>query len=151
MAVKPSLLLRCREPESQRSGGRGWAIEPSLQDIEDPLHVGGLTSIVKIKVLKRYGHTKRTVCGLSRVCLEGMVNGRSRDHQPKGWRDNVYEWINLSSKSMNTAAEGHQLWREIPYANEQSAAGGDIDETNKIYRTNCIYIFYSIQFVHWLF
>lgn len=108
-------------------------VEPSLQVIEDPLHVGSLTSIVKINDLKRYGHTKRTTCGLSRICLEGMVNGKSRDHQSKRWLNNVHEWINLSSKSLNTAAEGHQLWQEKPYVNEQSVASGDIDEKNKIY------------------
>ena len=47
--------------------------------IEDLLRTTKLTSIastIKSKVLKLYGHTKRSTQGVSKICLEGMIEGR---------------------------------------------------------------------------
>ena len=35
-----------------------------------------VTPIIKSKVLKLYGHVKRSKNGLSKICLEGMVEGK---------------------------------------------------------------------------
>ena len=57
--------------------------------IEDPLKITKLTpamSIIKSKSLKLFGHIKRSESGYSRLCLEGMVEGkRKRGRQPKRW------------------------------------------------------------------
>ena len=47
-----------------------------------------ITSIIKSKVLKLYGHIKRSQSGFSKIALEGMVEGRrSRERQHKCCRD----------------------------------------------------------------
>ena len=55
--------------------------------IEDFLHTTKripITSTIKSKVLKLYGHTKRPTLGVSKICLEGMIEGRrSRGKQTK--------------------------------------------------------------------
>ena len=46
--------------------------------------------IIQSKVLKLYGHIKRSQSSFSKIALEGMVEGkRSHRRQPKRWRDNM--------------------------------------------------------------
>ena len=97
--------------------------------IEDLLRTTKLTSItstIKSKVLKLYGHTKRSTQGVSRICLEGMIEGRrSRGRQPKRWRDNISLWTGRNLMSLNTAVKDRNLWRQLAYVDALSAEGGE--------------------------
>ena len=61
--------------------------------IEELLKITTLTpimSIIRSKVLKLFGHIKHSESGLSKLCLEGMVEDkRNRGRQPKCWCDNI--------------------------------------------------------------
>ena len=68
--------------------------------IEDLLEMTKLSPVmptIRSRCLKLFGHTKRSESGLSKLCLEGMVEGkRNRGRQPKRWRDNIYAWSKLN-------------------------------------------------------
>ena len=90
-----------------------------------------ITSIIKSKVLKLYGHIKRSQSGLSKVTLEGMVEGRrSRGRQPRRWRDNVRDWTKWTGRTiseLNIMAQDRDLWRGISHVGAHSAVGGESD------------------------
>ena len=85
-----------------------------------------ITSIIKSKVLKLYGHIKRSQSGLSKITLEGMVEGkRSRGRQPKRWRDNVCEWSGHTINRLNIMTQDRDLWKKISHVSAHSAVGGE--------------------------
>ena len=58
--------------------------------IENLRQITQLPSItnIKSKVLKLFGHIKRKDHRVSKICLEGMINGkRNRGRPNKRWRD----------------------------------------------------------------
>ena len=55
---------------------------------------------IKRKTLKLYGHVKRSSSGLSKVCFEGLVEGKRNRGKPKQrWRDNILEWSSINDWS----------------------------------------------------
>ena len=85
-----------------------------------------ITSIIKSKVLKLYGHIKRSQSGFSKIALEGMVEGkRSRGRQPKRWRDNLCEWSGHTINRLNTMTQDRDLWKKISHVSAHSAVGGE--------------------------
>ena len=81
--------------------------------IEDLLRTTKLTPItskIKSMVLKLYGHTERSTQGVSKISLEGMIEGkRSRGRQPKRWRDNISHWTGRNLMSLNTTVKDRNL------------------------------------------
>ena len=87
-----------------------------------------ISSIIKSKVLKLYGHIKRSQIGLSKLALEGMVEGkRSRGGQRKRWRDNVSDWSGYTTLELNRLSQDRDLWKRISHVSAHSAEGGDSD------------------------
>ena len=84
---------------------------------------------IKSKCLKLFGHTKRSTAGLSKICLEGMVEGKRSRGKPKArWRSNIPLWSNISDWSViNSSTSDRKKWREISYVGSQSALGGSSD------------------------
>ena len=87
-----------------------------------------IMSTIKSKTLKLFGHIKRSQSGLSKICLEGMINGkRSRGRQRKRCRDNVYEWSSLNLSALNEITQNRNLWRQHTHVSAQSAVVNDDD------------------------
>ena len=97
-----------------------------IEDLLRTTKLTPITSTIKSKVLKLYGHTKRCTQGVSKICLEGMIEGRrSRGKQPKRWRDNIIHWTGGNLTSLNTAVKDRNLWRQLSHVDVQSAEGGE--------------------------
>ena len=85
-----------------------------------------IMAMIKSRTLKLFGHIKRSQIGLSKLCLEGLVEGkRSRGRQPKRWRDNVYEWSGLDLTTLNRTTQDGNLWRRMTHVGAHSATSGD--------------------------
>ena len=85
-----------------------------------------IMAIIRSRTLKLYGHIKRSQSGLSKLCLEGLVEGkRSRGRQPKRWRDNIYEWSGLTLPTLNRTVLNRNLWRRMTHVGAHSAISGD--------------------------
>ena len=84
---------------------------------------------VKSKTLKLFGHIKRSSVGLSKLCLEGMMEGkRSRGRPKRRWRDNILEWTSSENwASINQLSLDRVLWRNLSYVGSQSATSGSRD------------------------
>jgi len=84
---------------------------------------------VKSKTLKLFGHVKRSSIGLSKLCFEGMVEGkRSRGKPKRRWRDNILPWSNTEHWcSINKLALDRKKWKEISHMGSQSANSGNSD------------------------
>ena len=84
---------------------------------------------IKSKTLKLFGHVKRSSVGLSKLCFEGMVEGkRSRGKPKQRWRDNIPSWSNLKDwQSVNQSALDRTKWREISFVGSHSANSGNSD------------------------
>ena len=97
--------------------------------VEDLLRTTKLTPIIstiKSKVLKLYGHTKRCTQGVSKICLEGMIEGqKSRGKQSKRWRDKISLWTGRDLMSLKTVVKDRKLWRRFSHVDTQSAEGGE--------------------------
>ena len=78
---------------------------------------------IKCKTLKLYGHIKRSTTGVSKICLEGMVDGkRSRGRPKTRWRDNIASWSTLPDwLSISQYAQNREFWRQISIMGSQSA------------------------------
>jgi len=78
---------------------------------------------IKSKTLKLFGHVKRSSIGLSRLCFEGMIEGkRSRGRPKQRWRDNIPSWSNLRDwNTINDCVLDRKTWREISYVGSYSA------------------------------
>ena len=84
-------------------------------------HIGpyeDLLATVKRRKLKWYGHVTRSD-GLSKVILQGTVEGSRRRGRPKkSWSDNIAEWTGKSFAERYPAetqamAHNRQEWREL--------------------------------------
>ena len=97
--------------------------------IEDLLEMTKLTPVmptIRSKCLKLFGHTKRSESGLSKLCLEGMVEGkRNRGRQPKRWRDNIYAWSKLNIKELNLSCKNRDEWKVLSHVSAHSAVSGE--------------------------
>ena len=72
-----------------------------------------LLSIVIKKKLKWYGHVTRGN-GLSKVILQGTVNGkRRRGAQRKTWPDNIKEWTKCNFATTQEIARDREQWRNL--------------------------------------
>ena len=85
--------------------------------------------VIKSRTLKLFGHVKRSSLGLSKLCFEGMVQGkRSRGKPKQRWRNNILQWTNLNNwNSINRLALDRKEWRCLSHVGSQSANGGDSD------------------------
>ena len=85
-----------------------------------------ITPIIKSKTLKLYGHTKRSKNGLSKLCLEGMIEGkRNRGRQRKRWCDNIHQWSRLDINELNSATIDRSQWKMLSHVSAQSSLAGD--------------------------
>ena len=97
-----------------------------IEDLLRTTKLTPITSTIKSMALKLYGHTKRSTQGVSKICLEGMIEGRrSRGRQPKRWRDNISHWTGRNLMSLNTTVKDRNLWRQLAHVDAQSAEGGE--------------------------
>ena len=97
-----------------------------IEDLLTTTTLNPIMPVIKSKVLKLFGHVKRSEVGLSRICLEGMVEGkRKRGRPPRRWRDNVYKWSKMDLPNLNAATKDRDLWKRISHVSAQSATGGE--------------------------
>ena len=84
---------------------------------------------IKSKTLKLFGHVKRSSSGLSKLCLEGMVQGkRSRGRPRHRWRENIPSWSGIQTwDSINQAALDRAKWKNLSHVSSQSAYSGNSD------------------------
>ena len=79
-------------------------------------HIGpyeDLLATVKRRKLKWYGHVTRSG-GLTKVILQGTVEGRRRRGRPKkSWIDNIAEWTGKSFTETHAMAHNRQEWRDL--------------------------------------
>ena len=78
---------------------------------------------IKCKTLKLYGHIKRSTTGVSKICLEGMVEGKRSRGKPKTrWRDNILSWSTLPDwLSIGQYVQNRKFWRQLSVMSSQSA------------------------------
>ena len=73
-----------------------------------------LFDTIKSRSLKLFGHIKRSTAGLSKLCLEGLIQGKRNRGKPKlRWRDNIIEWSPTQSWStLNHLTTDRDIWRK---------------------------------------
>ena len=78
---------------------------------------------IKCKTLKLYGHVKRSTTGVSKICLEGMIEGKRNRGKPRTrWRDNILSWSTLPNwDNIGQYAQNREFWRQISIMGSQSA------------------------------
>ena len=84
---------------------------------------------IKSKTLKLFGHIKRSSVGLSKLCFEGMVQGKRGKGKPKRrWRDDILSWSNTQNwSSINQLVLNREEWRKLSHVSSQSANSGGSD------------------------
>ena len=84
---------------------------------------------IKSKTLKLFGHVKRSTTGLSKLCFEGMLEGkRSRGKPNQRWRNNIFEWSPIKNwTNINQLTQDREVWRRISHVGSQSATSGGSD------------------------
>ena len=82
-----------------------------------------LSSFMKEKKLKLFGHIKRSSKGLAKVGLEGKVLGkRTRGRPRQRWSDDVKSCINCSKiYDINNLVKERDMWRSICHGATHSA------------------------------
>ena len=122
----------CNTIETFQNHIMRWMTNHRLTDHIEIKELRRLTSlkpimaIIKSRTLKLFGHIKRSQIGLSKLCLEGLVEGkRSRGRQPKRWRDNIYEWSGLDLPTLNRTTQNGNQWRRMTHVGAHSATSGD--------------------------
>ena len=85
--------------------------------------------MLKQRKLRLYGHTKRSTTGLSKVCLEGNIEGkRSRGRPLRRFNDDIKSWTNVSSVfDINMLTKNRDEWRNFCHEVSYSATGGGHD------------------------
>ena len=97
-----------------------------IENLRQITQLPPITSIIKSKVLKLFSHIKRMDHGVSKICLEGMINGkRNRGRPNKRWRDNIKEWIEINITALNTLVKDRELWKQLSHVSAYSAASRD--------------------------
>ena len=75
-----------------------------------------ITSCLKERKLKLYGHIKRSTNGLAKVCIEGRVLGKRNRGRPKQrWSDDIKSWSNCCFNKLNTMVKDRAIWREYSH------------------------------------
>ena len=84
---------------------------------------------IKSKTLELFGHVKRSTTGLSKLCFEGMIQGkRSRGRPKQRWRDNIPSWSGIHTwDSINHNALDRTKWKSLSHVSSQSAHSGNSD------------------------
>ncbi len=96
-----------------------------IEELQKLTGLDPLLSVIKSRVLKLFGHVKRSEHGLSRVCLEGNTPGkRSRGRPRMRWRDNVHKWSGLPTDELNKATRDRASWKKVTHVGAQSAKSG---------------------------
>ena len=122
----------CNTTETFQNHIMRWMTNHRLTDHIEIKELRRLTSlkpimaIIKSRTLKLFGHIKRSQIGLTKLCLEGLVEGkRSRGRQLKRSRDNIYEGSKLDLPTLNKITQNRNLWRRMTHVGAHSATGGD--------------------------
>ena len=78
---------------------------------------------IRSKTLKLFGHIRRSTKGLSKLCLEGMVEGqRSRGAPKRRWKENITEWLEITNwNTINSLSLQREQWRTLSCIGTQSA------------------------------
>ena len=64
--------------------------------------------------------------GLSKICLEGAVEGKRNKGRPKKrWRDNISTWSQLDLAELNVTSRNRARSKRLSHGSAQSAGGGD--------------------------
>ena len=100
-----------------------------ITTLRDKTSLPPLLYTIKSKTLKLFGHIKRSKVGLSKLCFEGMINGkRSRGKPKQRWKDNILPWSNLGNwGTVNQLVKDRKKWRVLSHVNSQSATSGNSD------------------------
>ena len=70
-----------------------------------------LENIIKLRKLRYFGHLTRRN-NLSRVLLEGRINGRRQRGRPRAmWVNNISDWTEMTYSEAIRAAENRSRWR----------------------------------------
>ena len=85
--------------------------------------------VVRSRTLKLFGHVKRSSVGFSKLCFEGMIQGKRGRGKPKQrWRNNILTWTNIGDwNTINRLALDRKEWKRISHVGSQSANGGNSD------------------------
>ena len=64
-----------------------------IKDLQKTPMSPHIMSTIKSKALKLFGHIKRSEMGISKICLEGMVEGKRNKRRPKKrLLDDILTW-----------------------------------------------------------
>ena len=77
-----------------------------ITDLQITTGLNPVVSLIKSKLLKLFGQIKCSQKCLSKVCIEGKVQG-------KRWLDNVKKWTGLSIDKLNVATQDRGVWKDI--------------------------------------
>ena len=99
-----------------------------IENLRQITQLPPITAAIISKVLKLFGHIKRMDYGVSKICLEGMTNGKRNRGQPyKRWKDNIKAWTELGKISLNTLVKDKEQWKQLSHVSAYSATGRDSD------------------------
>ena len=94
-----------------------------IEELQRQTGLDPLICVIKSRVLKLFGHIKRSEQGLSRACLEGNTPGkRSRGRPKMRWIDNVRKWSGLTTAELNVATRDRTSWKKVSFVGAQSAS-----------------------------
>ena len=101
----------------------------SISTLRQQTSLPPLFDTVKSKTLKLFGHIKRSQVGLSKLCFEGLVEGKRNRGRPKQrWRDSLLSWSNTQDWDMiNKLTQDRRKWKKISHVSSQSATSGNSD------------------------
>ena len=84
-----------------------------IQRLRSLTKLPSIIKTVKVRKLKYFGHLKRSRNPVKHV-FEGMVEGARRRGRPqRRWREDIFDWTNLTMQQINVAVNDRQLWRTI--------------------------------------
>ena len=94
--------------------------------MQQKIGLSPIIDVIKSRLLKLFGHIKRSKLGMSKICLEGKVQGkRSKGHPRMRWMDNVHDWSGLTIAKLNIATQNRDLWRGLTHVGAHSAKSGE--------------------------
>lgn len=70
-----------------------------------------LPETIKKRKLKWYSHVTRS--GLSKIILQGTVQGKRRQGRQKRWIDNIKEWTGMDFAETQALTHNYQGWRQL--------------------------------------
>ena len=100
-----------------------------IKTLQEITQLQPITNKIKSISLKLFGHIKRSTCGLSKICLEGMIPGKRNRGRPHGrWRDQILKWSQCQSwQELNKMPSDREKWRKHVHVVSYSAVGGNSD------------------------